>query len=450
MSVRLRRVGAADLPRARIDPLDDATLEGAGRIVEDVRQRGWEAVVEHAERLGDRPDEREGSDREMPWILDRSALSGAFDALPTDTQMVLQRTADRIRRFASAQRAALSDVRLAVPGGEVGHTVIPVARAGCYAPGGRYPLPSSVLMTAVTARAAGVREVWVASPRPSRVTIGAAYVAGADALLAVGGAQAIAALAFGAGEVPACDAIVGPGNRWVTAAKQKVAGRVAIDMLAGPSELCVLADESADPTLIAADLLAQAEHDPDSLPVLVATSAELVDRVDSALSAQIADLPTAEVARAALANGMAVIEADEARACAFVDALAPEHLQIVHANASGIAAKIRNAGALFLGEGSAEVLGDYGIGPNHVLPTSRAARSRAGLSVLTFLRARTWIALDAPIAAEAMCRDAAALARLEGLEAHARAAEMRIAKRSAGDADADADAGDTRGWRGGR
>jgi phosphoribosyl-ATP pyrophosphohydrolase/phosphoribosyl-AMP cyclohydrolase/histidinol dehydrogenase len=206
-----------------------------------------------------------------PFTRSRAELEAAFKSLPLDEQALLERTAARIKAFAEAQRAALTEVEVDIPGGRAGHTVAPVDAAGCYAPGGRYPLPSSVLMTAVTARAAGVKCVWVASPRPSAVTLGAAYVAGADGFVCVGGAQAIAALAYGIGHadgsagggaadgscVPRCDVIVGPGNRWVTAAKSLVAGVCAIDMLAGPSEVLVIADASADCATVAADLLAQ-------------------------------------------------------------------------------------------------------------------------------------------------------------------------------------------------
>lgn len=408
----LRTIAAADMPAARAEPLDAATLAEAARIVDDVRARGWEAVVEHAQRLGDAP----------ALVLRRDALERAFTSLPEADRALLQRTAERIRSFALAQKRALAEIAVPVAGGRAGHEVIPVDRAGCYAPGGRFPLPSSVLMTAVTARAAGVREVWVASPRPAPVTLAAAFVAGADALLAAGGAQAIGALAFGAGEVPACDAIVGPGNRWVTAAKQRVAGHVAIDMLAGPSELLVLADDAADPALIAADLLAQAEHDPDALPVLVSLDPSLPDRVRAEIARGLETLPTAATARAALEHGFAIVEPDADRAFAIVEQLAPEHLQLLLRDPGFAADRIRHAGALFLGPRSAEVLGDYGAGPNHVLPTSRGARSRGGLSVFTFLRIRTWMELDEP---HQVARDAAALARLEGLEAHARAAEAR-------------------------
>lgn len=412
----LRTIDAADIPAQSAGPLDAATLAEAARIVDDVRARGFAAVVEHAVRLGD-------AAAGDALLLRRDELARAFEALPEAERALLERTAQRIRAFALAQRKALCEIAAAVPGGSAGHVIVPLERAGCYAPGGRFPLPSSVLMTAVTARAAGVRDVWVASPRPAPVTLAAAFVAGADALLAVGGAQAIGALAFGAGEVPACDVVVGPGNRWVTAAKQRVAGHVAIDMLAGPSELVVLADETADPALIAADLLAQAEHDVDALPVLVSLDAALPERVRAELARQLETLPTAATARAALERGFAVVEPDPVRALAVADGIAPEHLQILTREPAFFADRARHAGALFLGPKSAEVLGDYGAGPNHVLPTSGGARSRAGLSVLTFLRIRTWLALDEP--AE-VARDAAALARLEGLEGHARAAEMRL------------------------
>jgi phosphoribosyl-ATP pyrophosphohydrolase/phosphoribosyl-AMP cyclohydrolase/histidinol dehydrogenase len=281
-------------------------------------------------------------------------------------------------------------------------------------------------MTAVTARAAGVGEVWVASPKPVDVTLAAAAVAGADAVLAVGGAQAIAALAYGAGPVPACDVVVGPGNRWVTAAKKLVAGHVGIDMLAGPSELVVLADDSADPATVAADLLAQAEHDPDALPVLVTTSPGLADRVDDELERQLADLPTGETARAALDSGFAVVSENLDQAVEVCDRLAPEHLQVLTGDADSVAARLTHWGGLFVGVHSAEVFGDYGVGPNHTLPTGGVARFKGGLSVFDFLRIHTWLRLDDGPELSGVARDAADLARLEGLEAHARAAERRI------------------------
>ncbi len=411
--MKMRRIRSEDVERERSDPIDATTSFEAGRIVDDVRARGWAALEEHARRLDD------GDPRWIP----REELRAAHTRCPTTTRDLLRRTVDRIARFASAQRASLTEFVCAVEGGRAGQHVLPVERAGCYAPGGRFPLPSSVLMTVVTARMAGVAEVVVASPRPVEATLAAAYVAGADGVLAAGGAQAIGALAFGAGPVAACDVVVGPGNRWVTAAKQRVAGFVGIDMLAGPSELVVVADEWSDPALVAADLLAQAEHDEDALPVLVSLDAAFLERVETELEIQLATLSTADIARRALANGFAIHEPDVLRAARVVDALAPEHLQVVTRAPTVFASRVKHAGAVFLKESSAEVLGDYGAGPNHVLPTSRAARSRAGLSVFTFLRARTWLELDDP---GQVARDAAQFARLEGLEAHARAAERRV------------------------
>lgn len=412
----LRRITAAEVARLRFDPVDEPTRKGAGAILADVRDNGEVAVRAHAERLGDiKPGE--------PLVYDRAALKKAADALPKDDLETLKRTADRIAKFAAKQLGALSSMSMAVDSGEAGHEVRAMQAAGCYAPGGRFPLPSSVLMTAVTARVAGVPDVWVASPKPVPVTLAAAHVAEADALLGIGGAQAIGALTYGAGICKPRDVIAGPGNRWVTAAKQLVAGQVAIDMLAGPSELVVIADASARAEVIAADLLAQAEHDTDALPVLITTSAELADAVDHALVTQLATLPTRATAEPALANGFCVLVRDMQEAASVSNELAPEHLELQVRDVDALRAQLTAYGALFVGAGAAEVFGDYGVGPNHVLPTSGSARFTGGLSVLTFLRVRTWLTMEH--ASPALIDDVARLARLEGLEAHARAAEAR-------------------------
>jgi histidinol dehydrogenase len=422
----LRRLTPDALSTAPRDPVDPDALVAAAALIADVRAEGEPALLRHAARLGDwQPGQ--------PWIYEAADLAAARDRLPPADRALLERTAERIRAFASAQRATLSALDVPVDGGRAGHTVAPVARAGCYAPGGRFPLPSSVLMTAVTARVAGVPEVVVASPRPAPVTLAAAAIAGADRLLAVGGAHAIAALAFGAGPLAPVDVIVGPGNRYVTAAKQLVAGHVGIDMLAGPSELVVLADGDADPEVVAADLLAQAEHDADARPILVTWAPALADAVDAALDRQLRDLPTAATARAALAAGFAVLCPTRDAALATCDRLAPEHLEVLTADADALAPRLQHYGGLFLGAAAAEVLGDYGVGPNHVLPTGGTARFTGGLSVLHFLRVRTWLRLNDGPAARAMAADAAALARLEGLEAHARSADRRARPPQGGD-----------------
>ncbi|MFA6034890.1 MAG: histidinol dehydrogenase, partial [Myxococcota bacterium] len=266
--------------------VSEGTLREAGEIIDDVRTRGGEALRHYAGRFNEI-----GPGESM--VLGRSELQRSLEEIPSVQREVLERVAQRIDGFARAQLACITPLSVAVPGGTAGHSVTPVDVAGCYAPGGRFPLPSSVLMTAVVARAAGVETVWVASPRPGAFTRAAAAIAGADGLLCAGGAHAIAAMAYGVAPVPRCDVIVGPGNRYVTAAKQIVSSGVAIDMLAGPSEVVIVADHTADPEEVASDLLAQAEHDPDAMPVLISLDETLPDRVEGALERQLTDLPTA-------------------------------------------------------------------------------------------------------------------------------------------------------------
>ena len=410
----LRQLSAADFPDVPRGGVDSVTEVGAASIVADVREGGVDAMLQYAARF-------DGWTPGQTWLFGRAEMHRALEGLEGSTRGVLERTAARIASFARAQRSALRDITVPVPGGQAGHAVVPMERAGCYAPAGRFPLPSSLLMTAVTARAAGVADVVVATPNPGPLMLATAAIAGADFVLGVGGAQAIAAMAYGVG-VPACDIVVGPGNRWVTAAKKAVAGHVAIDMLAGPSELVVVADSSADAAMVASDLLAQAEHDPDAFTALVTTEPSLVAAVERELENQLRTLPTASIARAALGNGIAVVCRDLDEVVSVCDRLAPEHLQLSVLEPDALAARCRHYGACFVGERSAEVFGDYGIGGNHVLPTGRGARFTGGLSALTFVRVRSWLRLDT---ADAVVSDVSALARMEGLEAHARAAERR-------------------------
>ena len=414
----LPRRDAADFLEGNPSVIPTKICQEAEVIVERVRAGGEPAIREYATRFGERrPDQS--------LFISRDELRPQLEALAPSDRHRLERIAERIREFAVAQRDALRSLDVTVPGGTAGHRIDPVDAAGCYAPGGRYPLPSSVLMTAITARAAGVESVWVASPRPAPITLAAAAIAKVDGVLAVGGAHAIAGLAFGVGPVPPSDVVVGPGNLYVTAAKQLLAGAVAIDMLAGPSELLIIADESADPAWIAADLLAQAEHDPEAVPILIAMDPALIPAVEAELHRQLADLPTAETALAALGKGGVVACPNVEEAARVSDAIAPEHLQLCVAGASDLVPRFNHYGAIFIGERSAEVFGDYGVGPNHELPTSGTARVRGGLSVLDFLRVRTWISLEGPDASRELIEDSAWLARQEGLEAHARAAELR-------------------------
>ena len=399
--------------------LDQDTYEAARLIVDDVQHGGVKTLQEYAVRFGD----RKPSD---PLVLLRHELEAALESLPDEQQQLLRRTTDRIRGFAIAQRAALADIDNESTGGRAGHRWLPLRVAGCYAPGGKYPLPSSVLMTAVTASAAGVESIWVASPNPNPVVLAAAAIAGAEAVLAVGGAQAIAALAHGIPDlVPRCDVVAGPGNRFVTAAKAYVSRSTRIDMLAGPSELVVAAAGDGKAEWVAADLMAQAEHDEDARAILVTTSADFAEEVARELHRQLDDLPTASVARRALARSGFVVVEDVQQAIACCERIAPEHLSLQGATFSDRAEAFTSGAALFIGGAAAQVFGDYGAGPNHVLPTSGHARRHSPLSVATFLRQQTFLRMG-DAGDQTLTADAAALARLEGLEAHARSAEKRI------------------------
>ena len=413
----LRITDAASFQAPREDPVDPETLAQAATIVAEVRREGTAGLIDAIERF-----ERRAGD---PVLLDRAELEAAFLRLEPETRALLERTRDRIARFARAQVACLSPLEVEIGGGRAGHDLSPVERAGCYAPGGNFPLPSSVLMTAVTARVAGVRSVVVATPSNDDRMLGAAWLAGADQVLWAGGAHAISALAYGVEGLDPVDIIVGPGNRWVTAAKALVVGRVGIDMLAGPSELVVAADASANPEVVAADLLGQAEHDSDAVPVLVTTSRPLALAVAEACDRQLETLPTAAIAREALHNGAAVVCASRDELVAVVNRCAPEHLELQCEAPDALLSEIEHYGGAFIGAGAAEVFGDYGAGPNHVLPTGGTSRYTGGLSALTFIRVRTWMKLDDLAGARALQADTVALANHEGLSGHARSAEAR-------------------------
>ncbi len=414
MSGELRPIAAEQVLKDRRSPISAETLGEAAQIVENVRRRGEAAIREYGERFGD----LEPGDR---LVLDGDDLMSALGGIDPSARGLLERTARRIRTFAEAQRSCLHDLEVPIPGGRAGHRWIPVITAGAYAPGARYSLLSSVLMTVIPGRVAGVEQLWVASPRPTPMMLAAAAIAGADGLLAVGGAQAIAALAFGSLS-PSCDVVVGPGNRWVTAAKKHLVGEVGIDGLAGPSEIVIVADRAADPRLVAADLLAQAEHDPEALPILVTDDPQLIPKVEHVLKQELASLSTAPVASAALERGYSIVVADFDQAVELCDAIAPEHLALHIEDPDTGAGRFSAYGSLFVGHASAEVLADYGAGPNHVLPTGGGARFQSGLAVMTFLRSPTWMTISEP---GVIAGDAEDLASGEGLEAHARAAALR-------------------------
>ncbi|MFZ2914200.1 MAG: histidinol dehydrogenase [Rectinemataceae bacterium] len=412
----LRRIGLEEIPAPSLRMADPEAEKIAYEAIRALQTGGEAELRNRAEALdGLRP----GS----PLLIDRRGLEAARARIDGGKRLLLERVAKRISSFARAQRASLADLDIAIQGGRAGHRFLPVARAGCDVPGGRYPLPSSALMTVCAARAAGVAEVWCAGPRPTDLTLAASCIAGADGFLAAGGAHAIAALAFGV-SVPACDVVAGPGGRYVAAAKRLLYGTVGTDAPAGPSELLVIAESGESPDIIAADLLAQAEHDPAAVPALIVFDEDTARRAEKAVAERLAVLPEPNrtTAASALVNGWILVAENFGTACAAANRFAPEHLEILAADPGRYERGCTSAGAVFLRIGTAEVLGDYGAGPNHCLPTGGASRFAAGLSVLTFLRARTWLKVDDP---GKLVSDSAEFARMEGLEGHARAADLR-------------------------
>lgn len=381
-------------------------------ILASIRDRGDEAVREAAARF----DGFEGTSFEVP--VER--LDEAVEQLPQDLRAALEEAIANVRAFAELQMPQEFMTELAA-GQNVGQVVRPLERIAAYIPGGRYPLPSTVIMTCVPAKVAGVSEVWVTTPKPDPTVFAAARLAGADRVALLGGAQAIGAFAMGTESLPKVDRIVGPGNKYVSAAKRLLAGEVGIDFVAGPTEVVIVANEGrAD--WVAADLLAQAEHDTDASAVLLTTSRAFAEAVRAEVARQLLELPTREVAEVALReNSGAVVCASEDQMLEWVNALAAEHLCLHEARwLEGV----RHAGSVFLGPGSPEAAGDYITGPNHVLPTAGAARLSGGLSVMDYLKVITVQELT-PSAMRRLAPMGAVIARAEGLEGHARSMEVR-------------------------
>ena len=382
-------------------------------IVEDVRKRGDEAVLEYARKF----DGLEGTDLTVP----QSQLQGAVDQVSPEFRNALETAAKNVREYAVLQLPKASWFTFP-DGRKLGHIVRPLESMGAYIPAGRYPLPSTLLMTVIPAQVADVKTIAVTSPRPSVEILAAAALLNAPNVFRIGGAQAIAAFAFGTATVPRVDRIVGPGNIYVAAAKKLLSGEVGIDFVAGPTEIVIIADD-ADPRHVAADMLAQAEHDVEASAILLTTSQSLAERVVQEVERQLQTLPTAPVAREAILNNSAVILCPSIDAA--VDAsnrLAPEHLAIYDAS---LLPQIQHAGSIFIGPSSPEAAGDYASGPNHVLPTSGAARIRGGLSSADFVKIISVQELT-PDSLRGLAPAITTLARAEGLEAHARSVEVRL------------------------
>ncbi len=432
MTVDLTRLDARDADfSSRLDELlawdtasDAEIFSTVSDILTRVRLHGDEAVLELTRRF-------DGLEAETLDELEMSpqTLKAAYEALPTDQREALRIAAERIRRYAEHQ--GLESWEYTEEDGTLlGQQVSPLDRAGLYVPGGKAAYPSSVLMNAIPAKVAGVGELIMVAPTPNGVVnelvLAAAHLAGVDRVFNIGGAQAVAALAYGTETVPPVDKIVGPGNIYVATAKRLVFGTCGIDMIAGPSEILVVCDGNTDPDWIAMDLFSQAEHDEDAQAILVSWDDDFLDRVQQSIERQIEAMPRKAIIHSSLtARGALIRVQDLQQAIEVANHIAPEHLELSVENAREVARSIRHAGAIFMGRYTAEALGDYCAGPNHVLPTSRTARFSSPLGVYDFQKRSSLIGCSARGASE-LGKVASTLAHGEGLTAHARSAEYRI------------------------
>ena len=403
----------------------DPALETVVRdIINDVRARGDAALLEYTARF-DRRSLTKAAELEIS--LDDCHKAVSF--IDADQRAALELAAERVRAYAQHQKLESWSYTEA-DGTLLGQQVTPMDRVGLYVPGGKAAYPSSVLMNAIPARVAGVAELVMVVPTPdgerNPMVLAAASIAGVDRVFSVGGAQAVAALAWGTDTIPAVDKIVGPGNAYVATAKRMVFGKVGIDMIAGPSEILVICDGNTDPDWIAVDLFSQAEHDEDAQSILVSPDGDFLDRVEASIQRLLPEMPRADIIRAALQGQGALIRVrDMDEAVRLANDIAPEHLELSVEDPQTMAARIRHAGAIFMGRYTAEVLGDYCAGPNHVLPTSRTARFSSPLGVYDFQKRSSLIQCSAQ-GASTLGKTAAILAHGEGLTAHARSAEVRI------------------------
>ena len=403
----------------------DAGIErSVAEILANVRTLGDAAVLDYTRRF-DQLDARTMAELELP----QAELAAAFESLPEAQRSALERAAARIRGYHQRQKAESWEYTEA-DGTRLGQKVTALDRAGLYVPGGKAAYPSSVLMNALPAKVAGVKELVMVVPTPrgekNALVLAAAHLAGVDRVFTIGGAQAVGALAYGTQTIAQVDKIVGPGNAYVAAAKRRVFGVVGIDMVAGPSEVLVIADASANPDWVAMDLFAQAEHDEMAQSILLCPDEDFIARVQQSIDTLLPTMLRRDTITASLTGRGALIKVtDLDEACVIANRIAPEHLELAVAKPRQLAEKIRHAGAIFIGHYASESLGDYCAGPNHVLPTSRSARFSSPLGVYDFQKRTSLIEVSAA-GAQALGRIASTLAHGEGLTAHARAAELRL------------------------
>lgn len=430
-AVRISRFSSADADSAiRLAALtdyaparDERVESTVSEIIADVRKRGDEALLEYTRKF-DRVEAGSMSDLE----IDKTELDRALADLPDEEREALRAAADRIRDYHRRQKGESWEYQEA-DGTRLGQQVRPLDRVGLYVPGGKAAYPSSVLMNVIPAQVAGVREILMVSPTPggrrNALVLAAAALSGVQRVVAIGGAQAVAALAFGTESIGRVDKIIGPGNAYVASAKRQVFGTVGIDMIAGPSEILIICDGATPPDWIAMDLFAQAEHDEEARAILLSPDMTFLDAVEASIAKQLPKMQRKSVIEAALArHGALVLTKDLEEACNLANLIAPEHLELSVEDPDALLPKLRHAGAIFLGRDSSEALGDYCAGPNHVLPTAGTARFSSPLGVYDFQKRTSLIGVSRA-GAKSLGRVAARLATGEGLQAHARSASIR-------------------------
>ena len=394
-------------------------LNDVAKIIEDIKLRKDSALIEYCKRFND--GDFQNSD---DFLVSENEIEEAYKKTDKKTIETIKIAQKNVFEFAKKQFDCIKELEIKMGDSILGHKIVPINSVLCYVPGGNYPLPSSCIMTVTPAKVAGVKNIYLTSPRIKPQTIVAAHISGADRIYKLGGAQAVSAFAYGTESINPVDKIAGPGNKYVTFAKKYVYGKCDIDFLAGPSEVLIVADDTANPKLISADMLAQAEHDKDARAYLITTSKKLAEDVEKSARAQLSNLETKEIAEIAFEKSVCVVVEHISEAVEIANLRAPEHLELMFKGAEDKAFEFKNYGSLFIGKNCAEVFGDYCSGTNHVLPTNKASRYTGGLSVFDFIKILTYQNIDKKTA-KTLAETASNLAEAEGLFAHKLASDLR-------------------------
>ena len=394
-------------------------LNDVAKIIEDIKLRKDSALIEYCKRFND--GDFQNSD---DFLVSENEIEEAYKKTDKKTIETIKIAQKNVFEFAKKQFDCIKELEIKMGDSILGHKIVPINSVLCYVPGGNYPLPSSCIMTVTPAKVAGVKNIYLTSPRIKPQTIVAAHISGADRIYKLGGAQAVSAFAYGTESINPVDKIAGPGNKYVTFAKKYVYGKCDIDFLAGPSEVLIVADDTANPKLISADMLAQAEHDKDARAYLITTSKKLAEDVEKSARAQLSNLETKEIAEIAFEKSVCVVVEHISEAVEIANLRAPEHLELMFKGAEDKAFEFKNYGSLFIGQNCAEVFGDYCSGTNHVLPTNKASRYTGGLSVFDFIKILTYQNIDKKTA-KTLAETASNLAEAEGLFVHKLASDLR-------------------------